>query len=58
VTDAPAIEPWMIRQAHDRVEQLFLKRWSPRSFDGSSIPDEDLAVMFEAARWAPSEFNH
>ena len=48
----------MIRQAHGRVERLFLKRWSPRSFDGSAVPEEDLAVMFEAARWAPSEFNH
>ena len=51
-------DPWMTRQAHDRVERLFLQRWSPRSFDGSPVPEEDLAVMFEAARWAPSEFNH
>lgn len=45
------------RQAHERVEKLFIERWSPRSFDGSSVPDEDLQVMFEAAGWAPSEFN-
>lgn len=51
-------DPWMTRQTHDRVERLFLQRWSPRSFDRSPVPEEDLAVMFEAARWAPSEFNH
>ena len=39
------------------VDPLFLDRWSPRAFDGSEVPDEDLSTMFEAARWAPSAFN-
>lgn len=39
------------------VEPLFLKRWSPRAFDASPIPETDLLCMFEAARWAPSAFN-
>lgn len=39
------------------VDPLFLERWSPRAFDGSEVPDEDLATIFEAARWAPSAFN-
>jgi nitroreductase len=30
---------------------------SPRAFDASSIPENDLFTMFEAARWAPSAFN-
>ena len=45
------------RQADHPIDPLFLDRWSPRAFDGSEIPDADLATMFEAARWAPSAFN-
>ncbi len=45
------------RQADRPIDPLFLERWSPRAFDGSDVPDEDLATMFEAARWAPSAFN-
>ena len=30
------------RHADPRVVPLFLERWSPRSFDGSGIPAEDL----------------
>jgi nitroreductase len=45
------------RQADHEIDPLFLERWSPRAFDGSEIPDEDLLTMFEAARWAPSAFN-
>lgn len=44
-------------EAHPRVEELIVRRWSPRSFDGSEIPAEDLNVIFEAAGWAPSAFN-
>ena len=36
------------------VNPMFLDRWSPRAFDPTSIPEEDVATMFEAARWAPS----
>jgi nitroreductase len=45
------------RQPGRPVAQLFLERWSPRAFDGSEMPEEDLLTMFEAARWAPSAFN-
>ena len=45
------------RTAHPKVEKLFVERWSPRSFDGSEIPQEDLDVIFEAAGWAPSAYN-
>ncbi len=44
-------------EAHPRIEKLIVDRWSPRSFDGSAIPQEDLDVIFEAAGWAPSAFN-
>jgi len=39
------------------IDPIFLKRWSPRAFDGSEVPDADLMLIFEAARWAPSAFN-
>jgi nitroreductase len=45
------------RRADHPIDPLFLERWSPRAFDGSQVPDADLASMFEAARWAPSAFN-
>ena len=45
------------RQPDHPIDPLFLDRWSPRAFDGSDIPDEDLLTIFEAARWAPSAFN-
>jgi nitroreductase len=45
------------RQPDHPIDPLFLERWSPRAFDGASIPDADLMTMFEAARWAPSAFN-
>lgn len=45
------------RFAHSEVEPLFLDRWSPRAFDGSLMPVEDLMILFDAARWAPSAFN-
>jgi nitroreductase len=45
------------RTAHPRVAKTIVERWSPRAFDGSEIPQEDLDVIFEAAGWAPSAFN-
>lgn len=39
------------------IEPIFLERWSPRSFDGSAVPQRDLETMLEAAHWAPSAFN-
>ena len=40
------------------VDPIFVRRWSPRAFDRSVIPDADLMTIFEAARWAPSAFNY
>jgi nitroreductase len=37
---------------------LIKKRWSPREFDPQKeISHEDLALLFEAARWTPSAYN-
>lgn len=39
------------------VAEEFPARWSPRSFVRTAIADEDLQVVFDAARWAPSAYN-
>lgn len=45
------------RKAAERIETLIADRWSPRAFDGSAMPLEDLEVILEAAGWAPSAYN-
>jgi nitroreductase len=39
------------------VNEMALKRWSPRSFKLEEVDDEKLASIFEAARWSASAFN-
>ena len=39
------------------IDPLFHQRWSPRAFTDEEIPVEELYVLFEAARWAPSSMN-
>ncbi|AMV72607.1 nitroreductase family protein [Desulfuromonas carbonis] len=46
------------RRADYPVDNLFLDRWSPRAMSGEGIPEEELMILFEAARWAPSAFNN
>lgn len=46
------------RTATHPIDPLFLQRWSPRAFDGSKLSDTELRTILEAARWAPSSFNH
>lgn len=48
---------------NDRVPQhpvvdLIINRWSPRAMSGEPITHEELMSLFEAARWAPSSYNH
>jgi nitroreductase len=45
------------RTADPRVLPLIAGRWSPRSFDGSTMPQEDLDVILQAAGLAPSAYN-
>lgn len=40
------------------INELFIKRWSPRAMSGQEISDAELMSLFEAARWAPSSFNN
>lgn len=39
------------------VDSQFLDRWSPRAFDPTPLTREQVASLFEAARWAPSCYN-
>ena len=39
------------------VEDLFLRRWSPRAFADNDVSNDDLKKIFEAARWAASSYN-
>jgi len=46
-----------LRNPDHPIESLFFKRWSPRAYDASKMPQNDLNVILEAARWAPSAYN-
>jgi len=46
------------RTTDTQLAPIFLERWSPRAFDGSAMPDADLATVLDAARFAPSAMNH
>ncbi len=46
-----------IRRADHPIDKLFIDRWSPRAMTGEEITQEELMVLFEAARWAPSSYN-
>ncbi len=50
-------DPLQYRTADYPIQEIFLRRWSPRAMSGDSIPEEELFTLFEAARWAPSTFN-
>ncbi len=43
--------------AVDGVLPVIHQRWSPRSFAARDVTPADLALVFEAARWAPSSNN-
>ncbi|MGO1117575.1 nitroreductase family protein [Rhodovibrionaceae bacterium A322] len=45
------------RSADFPIDSLFLDRWSPRSYDAQTMPENDLLTLLEAARWAPSAYN-
>lgn len=42
---------------NDAVIEPIKNRWSIRAFSEEKITDETMAVLFEAARWAPSSMN-
>jgi len=46
------------RRADHPIDTIFLDRWSPRAMSGEALAEDELMVLFEAARWAPSSFNN
>jgi len=46
-----------MRKPQYPIDPIFVRRWSTRAFDSSSMPKEDLFRLIEAARWAPSAYN-
>lgn len=40
------------------MNPVFLDRWSPRGFSPEPLDDDELAAVFEAARWTPSWMNN
>ena len=46
-----------VRKPDYPIDPLFLDRWSPRAMSGEPVPVDELFVLFEAARWAPSSGN-
>jgi nitroreductase len=45
------------RTSKYEIDDIFLKRHSPRAMSGKPISKEELMTLFEAARWAPSSYN-
>ena len=45
------------RDIADGVDATIAHRWSPRAFKKVPVSDQDVNILFEAARWAPSCFN-
>lgn len=50
-------DPLHHRTADHPIEELFLKRWSPRAMNDTPVAQADLNRLLEAARWAPSSYN-
>lgn len=44
--------------AAELLNPIFTDRWSPRSFSDEPVTNEELAALFEAARWTPSWMNN
>ena len=47
----------MRKTDQNKLDRMFIERWSPRAFSSESIQEEDIQTLFEAARWSPSCFN-
>lgn len=46
-----------VRQPDYPIDELFVRRWSPRAMSGEPLTRDELWTLFEAARWAPSTYN-
>lgn len=51
------IDPLEHRDPSAPVDDLFVRRWSPRALRPEALSEEQMRSLFEAARWAPSSYN-
>ncbi len=51
-------EAQKVRKPNYKITPLIANRWSPRAMSGERLSDDEIMPLFEAARWAPSSFNH
>lgn len=56
MTANPSASP-LARLPEAEVDSLFIDRWSRRALSDQPISPEQIATLFEAARWAPSANN-
>jgi nitroreductase len=40
------------------IHEILSQRWSPRAYSDQTVAADTLRSLFEAARWAPSSYNH
>ena len=45
---------FILRTQSSFADDIFVKRWSPRTFDSYEISDTQLKTIIDAARWSPS----
>lgn len=53
-----ALDVHTYRSISHPIDEIFLKRWSPRAFSNQDVTTEELMSLFEAARFAPSSYNN
>jgi nitroreductase len=49
--------PTPVRLPEAEVDSLFVERWSRRALSSRPLTPQQIATLFEAARWAPSAGN-
>lgn len=54
---ANLLDATKVRKPDHDVEELFVRRWSPRAMSGQVLDEGEMLRLFEAARWAPSSYN-
>ena len=42
---------------YSQLSNLFIDRWSPRSFKDQALSQEQIETLLEASRWSPSCYN-
>ncbi|MCG6138424.1 MAG: nitroreductase family protein [Nostoc sp. LLA-1] len=47
-----------LTQTEHPVHDFIRSRWSPRAFADQPVEQDKLLSLLEAARWAPSSYNH